>query len=128
MAERSMNTATDPEAKLLEAQLREAQIFEEKITLALETAPRPEIPPDFAAKIAAQMPPLTPVTLTPRGYGRNAALISQAVLLALIVVFAHRSGASPLWTSMEWIFCAQFALVAVWLAVRPARLHLSGHF
>ena len=108
MAEHSMNTLTDPESKLLDA----------RITLALETPPRPEIPPGFAARVAAQMPPLTPVTLTPRGYGRNAALISLAVLLALIFVFAHRAGASPLWTSMEWVFCAQFALVAVWLAVR----------
>ena len=110
MAEHSMNP-TDSESKLLDA----------RITLALETAPQPEIPPDFAARVAAQMPPLTPVTLTPRGYGRNAAILCMAVLLALIFVFAHRAGASPLWTWMEWIFCAQFALVAVWLAVRQAR-------
>jgi hypothetical protein len=67
------------------------------------------------------MPALTPVTLTPRGYGRNAAMICLFVLLALIFLFAHRANASPLWASMEWVFCVQFALVAVWLAVRQAR-------
>ncbi len=117
MAEHSINP-TDSESKL----------FDAKITLALETSPRLEIPPDFAAKVATQMPPLTPVTLTPRGYGRNAAMICMCVLLALIFVFAHRAGASPLWTSMEWIFCAQFALVAVWLAVRKARPYFVWHF
>jgi hypothetical protein len=117
MAEHSMNP-TDFESHLLDA----------RITLALETAPRPEIPPDFAARVAAQMPPLTAVTLTPRGYGRNAAIACMAVLLALIFIFAHRAGASPLWTSMESIFCAQFALVAVWLAVRQARPDFTWHF
>ncbi len=123
MAEHSMNTPTDSESQLLDAQL-----LDTRITLALETAPRLEIPPDFAARVAAQMPALTPVTLTPRGYGRNAAILCMAVLLALIFVFANRAGASPLWTSIEWIFCVQFALVAVWLAVRQARPYFVWHF
>jgi hypothetical protein len=117
MAEHSINP-TDPESQLLDA----------RITLALETAPQLEIPPDFAARVAAQMPPLPQVSLRPRGYGRNAAMICMGVLLALIFVFAHRAGASPLWTSMEWIFCAQFALVAVWLAVRKTRTDFIWHF
>ncbi len=125
MAEHSINP-TDSESQLLTAQLREAQILESRITLALETAPKPEIPSDFAARVAGQVPALTPVTLTPRGYGRNAAMICMGVLLALIFAFAHRAGASPLWTSMEWIFCVQFALVAVWLAVRQ-RPHVIWH-
>jgi RNA polymerase sigma factor (sigma-70 family) len=117
MAKHSMNP-TDSESKLLDA----------RITLALETPPQLVIPPDFAARVAAQVPPLTPMMLTPRGYGRSAAMICMGVLLALIFAFAHRAGASPLWTSMEWIFCAQFALVAVWLAVRQARPDFVWHF
>jgi hypothetical protein len=116
MAEHSMNPA-DSEARLLEA----------RIALALETPAQCDIPPDFAARVAAQLPPLTAVNLTPRGYGRNAAIASLAVLLTLIFAFAHRAGASPLWTSMEGIFCVQFALVAVWLAVRRARTHFVPH-
>jgi len=110
-----------------ESQLLEAQVIEKRITLALETAPKPEIPPNFAASLAAQVPAIRPVTLTPHGYGRNAAVVSMCVLLALIFAFAHRTGASPLWTSIEWIFCTQFALVAVWLAVRQAGTHSLWH-
>jgi len=118
----------DDESQLLKTQLLEARLLETRITLALETAPKPEIPPDFAARVAAQVPAIRPVTLTPHGYGRNAALICLCVLLGLIFVFAHRADASPLWASMEWIFCTQFALVAVWLAVRQARPHFLWHF
>jgi hypothetical protein len=110
MAEHSLNPI-DTESQLLEA----------RITLALETAPRSDVPPDFATKVAKQVPPLKPVTLTPRGYGRHAAIGCMAVLLALIFICAYRVDTSLLWTSMEWIFCAQFALVAVWLAVWHAR-------
>lgn len=127
MAEHSIDPV-DSESQLLDAQLAEAQLLEARITLALETAPKPEIPLDFAAKVAARVPVIRPVTLTPRGYGRNAAFLSLAVLLALIFVFAHRSGASALWTSMEWVFCIQFALVAIWLAVRRARPGFVSHF
>ena len=122
MAEHSINP-TDSESQRLDAQLLDA-----RITLALETAPQLNVPPDFAARVAAQLPPLTPITLTPRGYGRSAAMICMCVLLALIFVFAHRAGASPLWTWMEGIFCAQFALVAVWLGVRQARPDFVSHF
>jgi hypothetical protein len=119
MADDSMNP-TDSESQLIDAQLLDA-----RITLALETAPRLDLPPDFAARVAGQVPPLVPVTLTPRRYARNAAILCMAVLLALIFVFAHRAGASALWNSMEWIFSAQFALVAVWLAARQGRPHFG---
>ncbi len=117
MAEHSMNP-NDSESQRLDA----------RITLALETGPRADVPPNFAARVAAQRPPLTALTLTPRGYGRNAAILCMAVLLALIFVFAHLANASRLWTSMEWIFCVQFALVAVWLGVRQDRPYFVWHF
>jgi hypothetical protein len=95
------------------------QWLEAKIARSLEIAPEFEIPAGFAARIAAQVPALEPVALTPRHYGRNAAFVSVGVLLALIVVFAQRStGNSLLWSSIEWIFCVQLALVAFWLTAR----------
>jgi hypothetical protein len=109
MAERTVNPEGPSDEKWLEA----------KIARALETAPEMEIPAGFAAKVAAQMPPLETVALTPRHYGRNAAFACMAVLLALIVVFAQRSiGNSLVWSSIEWIFCVQLALVAFWLTAR----------
>jgi hypothetical protein len=42
-----------------------------------------------------------------------------AVLLVLMLSFAHRAtGTSLYWFSVESIFCAQFALLAVWLVAR----------
>jgi hypothetical protein len=41
------------------------------------------------------------------------------VLLVLMLAFAHRAAGNSLyWFSIESIFCAQFALLAVWLVAR----------
>ena len=104
------------------------QALDARIILALETAPEISVPSDFAARVAGQLPPLPTVTITPRRYGRNVAMVCMGLLLALILIFAHRAtGTSLLWSSIEWIFCVQFALVAVWLAVRQARPYFVWH-
>jgi hypothetical protein len=90
-----------------------------RILFALKTAPRPQIPAGFAARVARQLPPRPAVVLTPERYGRLAAAGCLVVLLALMLVFAHRAtGTSLYWSAIEWIFCAQFVLLAVWLGVR----------
>ncbi len=100
-----------------------------KIVLVLETAPRPNIPADFAARIAGQLAPRATVVLTPARYGRRAAVACLVVLLTLILVFAHRATGSPLYSfSIESIFCAQFALLAVWLMARNAGYSSPGSF
>jgi len=116
MAEHTMNTSNQ-------------QALEAKITLALETAPAISVPSGFAARIAGQLPPLTIATVTPRRYGRSVAMVCMCLLLALILIVAHRAtGTSLLWSSIEWIFCIQFALVSVWLAVRRAQPYFVWHF
>ncbi len=113
MAERTINSEGLSDERSLDA----------KIAHALETAPEVEIPPGFAARIASQVSPLETVAFTPRHFGRNAAIVSVGVLLALIVVFAQRStGSSLLWSSVEWIFCVQLALVAFWLTARTGQV------
>jgi hypothetical protein len=90
-----------------------------RIILALETAPRPEIPSDFAARVAQQLPPCAPLVLTPERYGQRAAVACLVVLMVLMLAFAHRANGSSLyWFSIESIFCAQFALLTVWLVAR----------
>ncbi len=97
-----------------------AQSLDARILRVLETAPRLEIPSEFAARVARQLPP-RPAILSPTRYGYRAAVACQIVLLALILALARRAtGTSVFWLSIESIFCAQFALVAVWLAVRNA--------
>ena len=99
-----------------------------RIILALETAPRLEIPADFAASVARQLPPRAAVVLTPGRYGQRAAFACLVLLLALMLAFAHRAtGTSLYWFSIESIFCAQFALLAVWLVARE-QLYFASSF
>ena len=91
--------------------------LENRIILALEAAPRPEIPADFAARVSAQLPSRAAVVLIPGRYGQRAAFVCLVLLLPVMLAIAHRAtGASLYWFSIESIFCAQFVLLAVWLA------------
>ena len=97
----------------------DSELLERRILLALKEAPRAEIPADFAARIARRLPARPAIVLTPGRYGQRAAMVCLAVLLVLILAFAPRAaGTSVYWFSMELIFCAQFALLAVWLVAR----------
>jgi hypothetical protein len=117
MAEDKMNPASHP------------QSLDARILRALETAPRFEIPSDFAARVARLLPPRPEAVLSPARYGYRAGVACLIVLLLLILAFARRaSGPSVFWLSIESIFCAQFALVAVWLAVRNAGYTFASLF
>jgi hypothetical protein len=103
--------------------------LEKKIVLALEARPRLEIPVGFAARVAQQLPPRPVVVLTPTRYGYRAAVGCVLALMALMLVFAHRAaGTSVLWISIEWTFCVQFALLAIWLVARRAGYTLISTF
>ncbi|MGA3227509.1 MAG: hypothetical protein ABSC65_27340 [Acidobacteriaceae bacterium] len=92
-----------------------------RIIRALETAPRSRVPVGFAARVAAQLPSRAEVALTPARYGQRAAMVCLWLLVALMLVFTHRAaGTSPYWFAIQSIFCAQFALLAVWLVVRDS--------
>ena len=98
-----------------------AESLDARIVRALKTAPRLEIPSDFAARVARQLPPRPAPMLSPARYGYRAAVACLVVLLAVILALAPRgTGTSIWWIAIESTFCAQFALVAVWLAVRNA--------
>ena len=96
-----------------------SDLLETRILLALETAPAPEIPADFAARVARQLPSRPAVFLTPKRNGQRAALACLVMLLGLMLGFANRAtGTSLYWFSLESIFGAQFALLDVWLVAR----------
>jgi hypothetical protein len=117
MAEDKMNPASH------------ARSLDARILRALETAPRFEIPSDFAARVGRQLPPRPEAILSPARYGYRAAVACLIVLLVLIFAFARRAtGTSVFWLSIESTFCAQFALVAVWLAVRSAGYTFASLF
>ena len=93
--------------------------LEARITIALETAPRPGIPADFAARVARHLPARGPLVLTPRRYGQRMTVACLLVLPVLMFAFAHRAaGTSPYWFLLESIFTAQSLFLAFWLVAR----------
>jgi hypothetical protein len=93
--------------------------LDERIVRALEKAPAPRIPVDFAARVVNALPAKRPVSLTPTYFGHYAMLISMVVLLgALLFLSPHTSGGSVLGLTLQWMLCAQFIGLAVWLSVR----------
>ena len=106
-----------------------AESLDARIVRALENAPQLEIPADFAARVARQLPPRPTAILSPARYGYRAAVACLVVLLAVILALAPRgTGTSIFWILIESTFCAQFALVAVWLAVRNAGYTFASLF
>ena len=94
-------------------------LLEARITTALETAPLYTIPPGFAGRVAGRVDPTPVMPLSRHRYGYRTAIVCLVVLFGLVVANAPRAmGTSLYWHSIEAIFCAQFALLAVWLAAR----------
>lgn len=95
-----------------------------RLTRALERKPAVDVPADFAARVAAQVPVRQAVVVVPTRYGLMAARIGMAVLLAALVVVAMRStGHSVFGIAVEWVLCAELAGLAAWLsgAWKPMR-------
>lgn len=107
----------------------DSSLLDTKILAALETSPRVEIPPGFAARVAGQMPERPPLVLTPRRYSTVAAAACVLVVFALMVAFAFGSRAdSPSTVIIESILCLQFVLLTVWILARNAGYTLPDSF
>jgi hypothetical protein len=91
--------------------------LDQRIVRALETAPRLQVPDDFAVRVASQLPVGRPVSLTPTHYGKNAMLAGIAVTLATLVVLALHSTGDAAFGVLESLLFAQFIAFAVWLTV-----------
>jgi hypothetical protein len=91
--------------------------LDQRIVRALEAAPEPQIPADFAARVASRLPARRPVSLTPTHYGQNALLIGTVVTLAALLVLALHSTGHATFGLLESILSAQFIALAVWLSV-----------
>jgi hypothetical protein len=91
--------------------------LDQRIVRALETAPRPQIPANFAARVASQLPARPPVTLTPTRYGRNAMLIGAVVTLIALLVLALPSAGHAAFGLLDSLLFAQFVALTLWLTV-----------
>ncbi len=91
--------------------------LDQRIVRALETVPEPQIPVDFATRVASQLPVRRPVSLTPTHYGQNMMLISMVVTLAALLTLApHATGHANIGL-LESLLFAQFIVFAVWFSV-----------
>jgi hypothetical protein len=99
--------------------------LDQRILRALEAAPEPHIPADFAARVAGQLPAKRPESLTPTHYGRWAMVIAAVATFAVLLVLALHSAdysaghvtGHPAIGVVESILFAQFIALAVWLSV-----------
>ena len=91
--------------------------LDQRIVRALETAPRPQIPANFAARVASQLPARRPVSLTPTRYGQNAMLIGAVLTLIALLVLALPSTGHAAFGLLESLLFAQFVALTLWLTV-----------
>ena len=101
--------------------------MDQRLTRALEARPMVDIPEDFAARVARQLPERKPIALTPTHYGRKAMVVCMVVLgVALLVGFVMRGVAVPAMVQVVgWILYAQFLGLVVWFGVRGELRKLS---
>jgi hypothetical protein len=98
------------------------KLLDQRIVRALEAAPQPRIPADFAARVASQLPASRPVSLTQTHYGNKAVLIVMLVTLVALITLALRSaGGAAGFGLVESLLCTEFIALAVWFGIaRPS--------
>jgi len=91
--------------------------LDQRIVRALENGPQPQIPADFAARVASRLPARRPVSLTPTHYGPKATLAGMLVILAALLILALRPMGHATFGLLESLLSAQFIALVVWLSV-----------
>jgi Flp pilus assembly protein TadB len=109
-----------------EVSAEEAEM-EQRLTRALEARPGVEIPADFAARVAGQLPKRRPIELTPTYYGRKMMVVCMVVLgVALLIAFVLHGVAVPAVVQVTgWILYGQFLGLVVWFGMRGELRRLS---
>jgi hypothetical protein len=104
----SAATESDPLARL-----------DRRLIHALEVAPEPRVPADFAARVAKMLPATRPVAAAPTHYGYYAMVASMVILMAALLFLApHTANRSVFEVTLQWLLCAQFIGLAVWISAR----------
>jgi hypothetical protein len=112
-----MHESLNPEDLSQSALEHATEHLDQRIVRALETAPRPQIPANFAARVASRLPARPPVTLTPTRYGQNAMLIGAVVTLIALLILALASTGHAAFGLLESLLFAEFLALALWLTV-----------
>ena len=88
-----------------------------RLIRALESAPTPKIPADFAGRLAANLPTRPPASIPATRYGRTAMLIGIIVMLAAMLSLAASMANHPAFQlALEWTLLAQFVALILWVS------------
>jgi len=109
-------------------------LLDERLTEALETAPRVEIAEDFAVRVMRRLPPRGTLPYQVRtlpyrvrvqaSVGRRVSLAALMVLLLAVAAFALQTGSGNVMAriAVESVFAVEIVLLTVWLSLRPGAL------
>jgi len=92
--------------------------LDQRVLRALESAPRIDIPDDFAARIARKLPARRPVSLTPTHYGQNAVYLGMVLALVMLIAMTIYNGRHAAFGLAESLLLTVFIALTVWLSVR----------
>jgi hypothetical protein len=93
-----------------------AEHLDQRILRALEAASEPQVPADFAARVASRLPARRPVSLTPTHYGYTAMLIGMAATFVALLAFALHTTGRATFGLPESFLLTQFIVLAVWFS------------
>ena len=108
------NQPIDQDNSPHELDLRELDL---RLTRALDTVPEIQIPHDFAARVASQVPARRRVSLKPTHYGDYALFLGVLITLAAMFLLGHTADHHT-FGFVESILLAQFIVLTVWLSLR----------
>jgi len=93
--------------------------LDQRLIHALEAAPEVHAPADFAARVVSRLPARRSVSVTRTHYGYYAMLAGMVILLATLLLLAPQTADRSLFElTLQWLLCAQFIGLAVWLSAR----------
>jgi hypothetical protein len=92
--------------------------MDRRVLHALETAPRIDVPADFAARVARQLPACRPASLTVTHYGRSAVLLGMIFTLGILIALTLHNGRHATFGLAESLLLTQFLVLTVWISVR----------
>lgn len=118
MRDEGMNPGDMNQSKAMGSEEAFQKKLDARLVQVLETRPETVIPADFAARVASQMPTRRPVLLRSTHYGQRAMVLCLAVLAVVVLGLALRNiGHTAIGMTVEWLLCAQFVLLAMWLGM-----------
>lgn len=101
----------------MSGEIERIDAMDRRVTDALERVPSVDLPANFAARVANQVPARRGVAVTKFRYGLMAVRICMAVLLIAIVVVAMRaSGRAIVNITLEGILCGELVGLSMWMS------------